>query len=89
MKKKIYKDSIHGFEAVSNSKTGAWMLIRNKCHELGLEVPTLDKIIIKRQIMKDLKIIYGGRLKGKSYSPFFIKHKLINKTDEEIKKKLS
>lgn len=47
MKQRIYKDSIHGFEAISNSKTGAWMLIRNKCHELGLEVPTLDKIIIK------------------------------------------
>ena len=44
MKKQLYKDSLHGFEALASSKTSAWMLIRNKCHELGLEVPTIDKI---------------------------------------------
>ena len=47
MKQKIYKDSLHGFEAKSNSKTAAWMLIRNKCHELRLEVPTIDKVKVK------------------------------------------
>ncbi len=47
MKQKIYKDSLHGFEAKSNSKTGAWMLIRNKCHELGLQVPMINQITIK------------------------------------------
>jgi len=47
MKQKIYTDSLHGFEAKSNSKTSAWMLIRNKCHELGLEVPTIDKVKVK------------------------------------------
>lgn len=47
MKQKIYKDSLHGFEAKSISKTGAWMLIRNKCHELGLKVPMLNQITIK------------------------------------------
>ena len=42
---KIFKDLIHGFTAKSKSKNTAWMLIRNKCHELKLEVPTFDKII--------------------------------------------
>lgn len=45
--KAIYKDSLHGFEAKSNSKTSAWMLIRNKCHELGLQVPMINQIFIK------------------------------------------
>ena len=41
---KTFRDSIHGFTANSKSPQGAWMLIRNKCHELKLEVPTMDKI---------------------------------------------
>lgn len=41
---KMYTDKIHGFIAHSVNRTGAWMLIRIKCHELGLEVPTIDKI---------------------------------------------
>lgn len=45
MKNKYYKDTIHGFTAYCSSRQGAWMLIRNKCHELKLEVPTLDKIV--------------------------------------------
>lgn len=44
-KETIWKDTVHGFIAVCKSKTVAWGLIRNKCHELKLEVPTLDKII--------------------------------------------
>ncbi|MDM1547391.1 hypothetical protein HX096_05890 [Empedobacter falsenii] len=47
MKKKIYKDSLHGFEAVTNNKTIAWMLIRDKCRELKLEIPTLDQISVE------------------------------------------
>lgn len=42
---KEYRDTIHGFIALGRGKTMAWMLIRNKCHELKLEVPTLDKIV--------------------------------------------
>ena len=42
---KLYIDAIHGFTAYSISKAGAWMLIRSKCHELGLKVPTQDEII--------------------------------------------
>lgn len=45
MKQKLYKDTIHGFTAMAGSKNGAWMLIRSKCKELGLEVPTFDKIV--------------------------------------------
>jgi len=41
----LYRDTIHGFTAYSISKAGAWMLIRSKCHELGLKVPTQDEII--------------------------------------------
>lgn len=40
-----FKDTIHGFTALGKSKNTAWMLIRNKCHELNLEVPTMDKIV--------------------------------------------
>jgi hypothetical protein len=42
---KIWKDLLHGFSAQCKSKNTAWMLIRNKCHELNLEVPTFDNII--------------------------------------------
>jgi hypothetical protein len=45
MKKKLYKDSLHGFTAYASSRNMAWMLIRGKCHELKLEVPTFDKIL--------------------------------------------
>ena len=44
-KQKRYKDVIHWFTALSISKTGAWMLIRSKCHELGLTVPTQDQVV--------------------------------------------
>ena len=42
---KMYMDKIHGFIAHSINRHGAWILIRNKCHELELEVPTIDKIV--------------------------------------------
>ncbi|MFB9055064.1 hypothetical protein ACFFVB_18430 [Formosa undariae] len=42
---KTYTDLIHGFKAKCGSPSMAWALIRNKCHELKLEVPTLDKIV--------------------------------------------
>jgi len=45
MKQKLYKDTIHSFEVLSSSKNGAWILIRNKCHEQKLEVLTFDKIV--------------------------------------------
>lgn len=44
-KRKLYRDTVHGFTAESLSKTGAWMLIRNACYEKNLSVPTMDKII--------------------------------------------
>ena len=45
MKDKFWKDTIHGFTANCKSKSAAWALIRNKCHELKIEVPTFDKIV--------------------------------------------
>lgn len=42
---KMYTDEIYGFIAHAVNRTGAWMLIRNKCHELDFEVPTIDKIV--------------------------------------------
>lgn len=47
MNSKIYTDTQHGLQAFASSKTMAWMLIRDKCHELKLKVPTLDKIKLK------------------------------------------
>ena len=44
---KKYYDTMYGFVAEATSKQMAWMLIRNKCHELKKEVPTIDKIIIQ------------------------------------------
>lgn len=44
MEIKKYFDKIHGFTAEATSKQMAWMLIRNKCHELKKEVPKIDKI---------------------------------------------
>lgn len=41
---KKYKDTLHGFTAFASSSIMAWALIRNKCHEQKLEVPTLDRI---------------------------------------------
>jgi len=43
-KQQMYIDPIHGITAVANSKTGAWQLIRNKCYEMNLEVPTFEQI---------------------------------------------
>jgi len=40
----MYIDDLHGLTAVAISKNGAWQLIRNKCHEMGLTVPTLDQV---------------------------------------------
>jgi hypothetical protein len=45
MKPKLFKDTIHGFTAKSIGKNGAWVLIRAKCKQMGLEVPTFDKIV--------------------------------------------
>jgi hypothetical protein len=45
MKDKLWKDTIHGFIVKCRSKSMAWALIRNKCHELKLEVPTFDRIV--------------------------------------------
>ena len=42
---KSYRDLVHGMMALARSKTGAWMLIRAKCYELNIEVPTYDKIV--------------------------------------------
>lgn len=40
----LFVDTIHGFRAECRSKSGAWALIRNKCHELGLQVPMMTQI---------------------------------------------
>lgn len=42
---KMYIDKVHGNIVHAKNRTMAWMLIRNKCHELELEVPTIDKIV--------------------------------------------
>ena len=43
---KEFTDEIHGFKVRAISKVAAWMIIRNKCHELNIKVPTIDKIKI-------------------------------------------
>ena len=43
-KLKKYIDPEHKLIAEASSKKTAWMLIRNECHRLGLNVPTIDKI---------------------------------------------
>ncbi len=43
--KRLFKDVIYGFKAMSVSKTGAWMLIRSECRLQGLQVPTFDQIV--------------------------------------------
>jgi hypothetical protein len=43
-KQRLYTDTIYGLKAYATSQSIAWALIRNKCHELKLEVPTMDKI---------------------------------------------
>lgn len=44
MKIFLWEDEIYGFTAIASSQTMAWQLIRNKCHEENLKVPTQDKI---------------------------------------------
>lgn len=36
-----------------------------------------------------IKIMYGGTGKGKSYSPFFLRHNLMGKTNDELKIRLA
>lgn len=43
-KERLFKDTLHGFKAKCEFRNTAWMLIRAKCLELKLEVPTFDKI---------------------------------------------
>lgn len=45
MKERLFKDEIHGFTTKCGSEKIAWALIRNKCHDLKLQVPTLDQIV--------------------------------------------
>jgi len=42
--KKLYRYKYMDIYAWASSASMAWMLIRNKCHELNISVPTLDKI---------------------------------------------
>lgn len=49
MSPKQFTDTLHGLEAFAKSKIMAWMLIRDKCRELKLKVPTLDKIKLKEE----------------------------------------
>lgn len=44
MKYYLFSDDVYGFTAISSSKTMAWQMIRNKCSENNLKVPTFDKI---------------------------------------------
>lgn len=46
----LYKDEMYGYTAVGASKNIAWMIIRNKCHELKKQVPTFDKIHFLREL---------------------------------------
>lgn len=43
-------DTMYGYTANAKSKMAAWMLIRNKCHEMKLEVPTVDQIKLKEDL---------------------------------------
>lgn len=41
---KLYRDIIHGFQAKAQNKSIAWFMIRNKCKELNIIIPSIDKI---------------------------------------------
>lgn len=45
MTNKYYKDTINGILAFAPSRSMAWQLIRNKCHQFRLQVPTIDQVI--------------------------------------------
>lgn len=44
MKARIFYDPETGINAMAASKVMGWRLIRNECQELGIPVPTLDKV---------------------------------------------
>ncbi|PTX14481.1 hypothetical protein C8N40_111146 [Pontibacter mucosus] len=41
---RLWGDTLHGFTAKSRSLAGAWMLIRNKCVEQQLRIPTYNQV---------------------------------------------
>lgn len=43
-KYRYFRDTIHHYRVYAMSKTAAWMLIRNKCRLLNIQVPTFDQI---------------------------------------------
>ncbi len=49
----LYKDELHGFTAAAPSISMAWALIRNKCHQEKIQVPTMDKIIFIRKLSEE------------------------------------
>lgn len=53
MKFNLYKDSIHGIEAVGTSDMMAWGLIARECNMKNLEVPTVDKIQFVRELSEE------------------------------------
>lgn len=42
---RYWKDTVYGYRAQASSRITAFMLIRNKCHEMKQEPPTLDQVI--------------------------------------------
>jgi len=45
MKKIYWKDTIHGFIAESSCRTVAWAIIRKKCKELNLIMPSINNVV--------------------------------------------
>ena len=50
MKQNLYKDKIHQIAVVSSNSAMAWALIRNKCHELAIEVPSMDQVELVKEL---------------------------------------
>lgn len=50
-KRVFWVDTLYGYTAHAKSKMAAWMLIRNKCHEMKLEVPKFDQIKLKEELL--------------------------------------
>ncbi|MCO6471868.1 MAG: hypothetical protein J5I64_13145 [Saprospiraceae bacterium] len=44
--KKLYKDTRYGIKAMAANPLAAWLLIREECRKLGINIPTQDEIVL-------------------------------------------
>ncbi|REC40493.1 hypothetical protein [Chryseobacterium sp. 5_R23647] len=62
--------------------------IKINLFEKDLLIAPAGTTVMSLFLNKNTHIIWGGSGKGKSYSPFFIKHNLMGKNGEELKIRL-